>query len=177
MTLASHCWRLEVTLEHACTGAGAGADARARTGADARARANGGRAPPPPRPSSSSLSTVALERATLLPVVVPPGTAVVPPVAVVVPPVVVLSLDVLKPVAVVVPRVAVIGGVMELTLASWQMRFSVSMDEVLNLWLLCDVDVGHMLCTYAVSERFFFWILIPAYVARNICPSANTIME
>jgi hypothetical protein len=22
---------------------------------------------------------------------------------------------------------------------------------------------------YAVSERFFFWILIPTYVARNIC--------
>jgi hypothetical protein len=78
----------------------------------------------------------------LLPVVVPPVAAVVPPVAVVVPPVVGLPLDVLEPpvvvspVAVVVPRVAVIGGVMELTLASWQMRFSVGMDEVLNLWFL-----------------------------------------
>jgi hypothetical protein len=29
-----------------------------------------------------------------------------------------------------VPRDAIIGGVMELTLESWQMRFSVGMDEV-----------------------------------------------
>jgi len=78
----------------------------------------------------------------MLPVVVPPVAAVVPPVAVVVPPVVVLPLDVLEPpavvspVTVVVPRVTVIGGVMELTLSSWQMRFSVGIDEVLNLWLL-----------------------------------------
>ena len=62
--------------------------------------------------------------------------------AVVVPPVVVLPLDVLElpvvvsPVTVIVPRVAVISGVMELTLSSWQMRFSVGIDEVLNLWLL-----------------------------------------
>jgi hypothetical protein len=97
---------------------------------------------------------------TLLPVVVPPGAAVVPPVAVVVPPVVVLPLDVLKPpvvvlpVAVVVPRVAVIGGVMELTLASWQMRFSVIMDEVLNLWLFGSI----MLCivrTRCQKDSFF----------------------
>ena len=72
----------------------------------------------------------------LLPVVVPPVTAVVPPVAVVEPPVVGLPLDVLEPpivvspVAGVVPRDAIIGGVMELTLESWQMRFSVGMDEV-----------------------------------------------
>ena len=28
------------------------------------------------------------------------------------------------------------AGIMALMLASWQMRFSVGMDEVLNLWLL-----------------------------------------
>ena len=59
---------------------------------------------------------------------------------------------------------------MKLTLAFWQMRFSVIMDEVLNLWLFGSI----MLCTHAVSKRFFFRILIPAYVARNICHSANT---
>ena len=53
---------------------------------------------------------------------------------------------------------------MALRLASWQMRFIVGMDEVLNLWLL-----RMWVNAYAVSERFFFWILIPAYVARNIC--------
>jgi hypothetical protein len=31
---------------------------------------------------------------------------------------------------------ALTAGVMALMLASWQMRFSVGMDEVLNLWLL-----------------------------------------
>jgi len=121
------------------------------------------------------LAAVVVPPVALLPVAVPPVAAVVPPVAVVVPPVVVLPLDVLEPpvvvspVAVVVPCVAFIGGIMELMLVSWQMRFSVGMDEVFNLCGYCDDDDVGKLCTYAVSERYFFRVLIPAYVARNIC--------
>ena len=29
-------------------------------------------------------------------------------------------------------------------------------------------------CSFRVSERFFFRIIIPAYVATNICPSGIT---
>ncbi len=92
----------------------------------------------------------------LLLVVVPPVAAVVPPVAIVEPPVVGLPLDVLEPtvvvspVAVVVPRDAIIGGAMELTLESWQMFFSVGMDEV-QFVVLVMMMVGKF-CT---KESFF----------------------
>ncbi len=45
------------------------------------------------------------------------------------PSTIVFSRGLSLPVAVVVPCVAFIGGIMELMLVSWQMRFSVGMDE------------------------------------------------
>ena len=59
-------------------------------------------------------------------------------------------------------------GVMALTtLASWQMRFSVGMDEVL-ISGCCD-EMWVNMCTIRSARKFIFRILIPAYVARNTC--------